>query len=114
MEPKFFEQVAAFRYSLISPIVSRQTPMIPGEIKAFLEDVVNKVYDIPGSMRNRVSMRSLERYLSQYRKYGWEGLKPKPRRSKSNSRIPAAVLQKAIELRRQRPERKSGIVPVPL
>lgn len=105
MDPKLFEQVAAFRYSLISPIVSRQTPMAPGEIKAFLEEAADKVYDIPGSMRDRVSMRSLERYLSQYRKYGWEGLKPKPRRSKSNSRIPAAVLQKAIELRRQRPER---------
>lgn len=105
MDPRFLEQLAAFRYSLISPIVSRQTPMAPGEIKAFLEETANKVYDIPGSMRNRVSMRSLERYLSQYRKHGWEGLKPKPRRAKGNSRIPAAVLQKAIELRRQRPER---------
>ena len=27
------EQVAAFRYGLIAPIVSRQTSMIPGELK---------------------------------------------------------------------------------
>lgn len=32
MDPQFQEQVAAFRYSLIAPIVSRQTPMGPGEI----------------------------------------------------------------------------------
>jgi len=105
MDPRFLEQVAAFRYSLIAPIVSRQTPMLPGETKAYLEEAVNKVYDIPGSVRNRVGMRTLERYLSRYRKHGWEGLKPTPRKTKVNSRIPADVLQKAIELRRQRPER---------
>ncbi|WP_207545175.1 helix-turn-helix domain-containing protein [Desulfoscipio geothermicus] len=50
-------------------------------------------------------MRTLERYLSLYRKGGWDALKPQPRKSKGNFKIPAAVLQKAIELRRQRPER---------
>ena len=35
------EQMAAFRYGLIAPIVSRQTPMIPGELKRQLEQIAS-------------------------------------------------------------------------
>jgi len=37
MDPSIKEQIAAFRYGLIAPIVSRQTPMLPGELKTYLE-----------------------------------------------------------------------------
>ncbi|MDF9410087.1 DDE-type integrase/transposase/recombinase, partial [Pelotomaculum isophthalicicum JI] len=105
MDPSLSEQIAAFRYSLIAPIVSRQTPMAPGELKAYLERTASQTYHIPGSTKTKVSMRTLERYLSQYRKGEWDGLKPKGRTKKTNLRIPPAVLQEAIRLRRQRPER---------
>ncbi len=105
MDSSLQEQMAAFRYSLIAPIVSRQTPMAPGELKAYLAQTASQVYHIPGSTKNNVSMRTLERYLAQYRKGEWEGLKPKGRIRKTHSRIPADVLQEAIQLRRQRPER---------
>lgn len=105
MDQKLQEQVAAFRYSLIAPIVSRQTPMLSGEVKAFLTNTADKEYDIPGSCKTRVSVRTLERYLAKYRKGNWEGLKPQPRKSKGNLAIPASILQKAMELRKERPER---------
>lgn len=50
-------------------------------------------------------MRTLERWLSLYRKKGWEGLKPSERRNKGNIRIKAELLQTAIALRKERPER---------
>jgi putative transposase len=105
MDASFKEQLAAFRYSLIAPIVSRQTPLGTGELKAYLERTAQQTYHIPGSTKTQVSMRSLERYLSQYRKGEWEALKPKGRSAKANTRIPAVVLQQAIRLRRERPER---------
>jgi len=105
MDPSLSEQIAAFRYSLIAPIVSRQTPMAPGELKAYLERTASQTYHIPGSTKTKVGMRTLERYLSQYRKGEWDGIKPKGRTKKKNLRIPPAVLQEAIRLRRQRPER---------
>jgi len=105
MDSSLSEQIAAFRYSLIAPIVSRQTPMAPGELKAYLERTASQTYHIPGSTKTKVSVRTLERYLSQYRKGEWDGLKPKGRTKKTNLRIPPAVLQEAIRLRRQRPER---------
>lgn len=105
MENSLQEQIAAFRYSLIAPVVSRQTPMAPGELKAYLEQTASQTYHIPGSAKTRVSVRSLERYLSQYRNGEWEALKPKARVKNKTSRIPPAILQEAIRLRRERPER---------
>lgn len=99
------DQVAAFRYGLIAPIVCRQTPLLPGELKAYMEEVGKQAYDIPGSTRQQVSVRTLERYLSLYRKGGYEALKPQPKSSKGSTMISAAVLQKAVELRKERPER---------
>ncbi len=99
------DQVAAFRYGLIAPIVCRQTPLLPGELKAYLEETTNQIYEIPGSTRNKVSTRTLERYLSLYRKGGYDALKPQPKSSKGRTAIPAPVLQQAIALRRERPER---------
>ena len=99
------DQLAAFRYGLVAPIVCRQTPLLPGELKAYLEETAAQVFDIPGSNRDRVSVRTLERYLALYRKGGYDALKPQKKSSKGRTVIPAAVLQRAIELRKERPER---------
>jgi transposase InsO family protein len=101
----FREQLAAFRYSLIAPIVSRQTPFLPGEIKATLKEIASRHYTVPGGSRTRISTRSLERYVAEYREHGWEGLKPKPRATSGPKAIPKSILEIAAELRRARPER---------
>jgi len=98
MNPTHEDQLAAFRYGLIAPIVCRQTPLLPGELKAYMEEVAGQVYDIPGSTRQQISARTLERYLSLYRKGGYDALKPQTKSSKGNTKIPAVVLQKAVEL----------------
>jgi len=105
MDSSLQEQMAAFRYSLIAPIVSRQTPLAPGELQAYLAQTASQVYHIPGSTKTQVSVRSLERWLNQYRRGEWDGLKPKSRIRKTNLSIPPAVLQEAIRLRKERPER---------
>jgi transposase InsO family protein len=105
MDSLLQEQVAAFRYSLIAPIVSRQTPLAPGDMKAYLAQAASQVYHIPGSVKTNVSVRTIERWLNQYRRGEWDGLKPKGRTRKTNLRIPSAVLQEAIRLRKERPER---------
>lgn len=105
MDPTLKEQIAAFRYGLIAPIVSRQTPMLPGELKAYLEKAASQNYLIPGSYRTQISVRTLERWLSLYRRQGWEALKPRERNNKGNVRISASLLQTAIDLRKERPER---------
>jgi len=105
MDSVMQEQIAAFRYSLIAPIVSRQTPMLPGELKSQLQEIASRIYTIPGSSKTSTSIRSLERYIANYRKSGWEGLKPRPRPKASNYSITPEVLQYAVKLRKERPER---------
>jgi putative transposase len=105
MDFEMQEQIAAFRYGLIAPIVSRQSPMLPGELKHLLEEIASRTYTIPGSHRTTVSTRTLERYIANYRRAGWEGLKPKPRPATNRTSIPLSVLQAAIDLRKERPER---------
>jgi len=99
------EQIAAFRYSLSAPRVSRQTPLSSGEIKRYLAEVSTKSYSIPGSNRTNISTRTLERFLSQYRKDGWEGLMPQARSDKGRVRLPDDLVAQAVALRRERPER---------
>lgn len=99
------EQLAAFRYSLIAPIVSRQSPFYYGEVQAILEEMSQNEYVIPGSQRTRVSVRSLERYIQEYRQDGWEGLKPKGRSKNQAKALSPHVLDAAIALRKERPER---------
>ncbi|MEG3068311.1 MAG: hypothetical protein RQM95_08875 [Syntrophaceticus schinkii] len=72
MDFEMQEQIAAFRYGLIAPIVSRQSPMLPGELKHLLEEIASRTYTIPGSHRTTVSTRTLERYIANYRRAGWE------------------------------------------
>jgi putative transposase len=105
MDFEMQEQIAAFRYGLIAPIVSRQSPMLPGELKHLLEEIASRTYTIPGSHRTTVSTRTLERYIANYRRAGWEGLKPKRRPATNRTSIPLSVLQAAIDLRKERPER---------
>jgi transposase InsO family protein len=104
-DPTLNEQMAAFRYSLIAPIVSRQTPMLPGETTRQLQDIASRSYAIPGSCKTSISVRSLERYITGYRKDGWEGLKPSPRSKTGGRSIRSELLEQAMNLRRERPER---------
>lgn len=98
------EQIAAARYALIAPIVSRQTPLAPGELKTWLREAASRHYDLPGS-RGHVSERTLERYLEAYRKGGWDALKPKKRSTAGRTKLNERLLRQAIALRQERPER---------
>jgi putative transposase len=99
------EQIAAARYALIAPIVSRQTPLSPGELRQWLTQTADRLFELPGTKRQSVSARTLERYLAAYRKGGWDALKPKARKSEAPTKLPSEILQLAINLRRERPQR---------
>nr|WP_245630292.1 DDE-type integrase/transposase/recombinase [Alicyclobacillus acidiphilus] len=102
---KLAKEIAAFRYGTIAPIVSRQTPLSPGELRAYFERMVQQSYVIPGTTRTTLSVRTLERWLEAYRKGGYDALMPKTRSDKGRHQLPDEVIQKAVALRKERPER---------
>lgn len=105
MNESLREQTAAFRYSLISGVVERKTPMLPGEVIAYFQEVASREYHIPGSNRTSISVRSLERYKHLYEKFGFEGLKPVKPTTRRCTGIDFRVLEEAMVLKKERPER---------
>lgn len=103
MEEQQATEIANFRYQLIAPIVSR-IKLPPGQIQVLIKEASQKTYQIPYSNRTKVSVRSIERYLQDYRVHGFEGLKPKVRTNRQ-TRIPEEYLQLAALLKKENPKR---------
>lgn len=98
MERNKAEQIANFRYQLISPIVC-QSSLYFGETTELIRQAAAKIYQIPGSRKTRVSPRTIERYLKQYREGGYDALMPKTH--KGTTKIPKEYLDLAISLKQE-------------
>lgn len=95
-------EVATFRYGLISRVISAGD-LSRGEQALILREVASKKYRIPHTTRTTVSVRTLERYLQRYRSEGLSGLKPRARQRAQ--RIDERVLDEAVRLRRENQSR---------
>lgn len=78
------EQVALFRYGLISDIVCLE-PGTKG-IYAQIKDKAARHYTIPGSRRDRIEAETFRDWIKKYRKDGFDALFPKTRTDKGQSR----------------------------
>lgn len=104
VDEKQRQEVANFRYGLIASAVTRK--LNPGEQAALLREIASHTYDIPYSQVKTVSLRTLERYLKDYREGGWDALLPSARADKLQCKqIAPDVLEKAIALKRESPTR---------
>lgn len=97
------ERVAQARYQVIAPLVSRSIPR--GAQKIILAELASKMHLDAQNRLIYFSLRTIERYLSNYRKYGKDGLMPKTRPEKATLKaFPQEALDKAVEIRETHPE----------
>jgi len=102
--PEPSSEIALFRYGLIAPLLHDPPPK--GLREQALRELAAKPYRIPGSPRTRVSVTTLRRYLKAYQAGGFDALRPPPRADRGAPRaFPPAVLERAIQLREEQPER---------
>jgi len=73
------EQVALFRYGLISDLIHPAAGDERRRLYERLREKAAKSYCIPGSRRTRVAVETLRDWLSDYRSGGFDALRPKPR-----------------------------------
>lgn len=99
MDRKKVEEIANFRYRLISPIVCKES-LYFGETAELIREAAGKIYQIPGSRNTKVSVRTIERYLKQYREGGFEALMPGSV-SQRPTRIPQEYFDLAAALKRE-------------
>ncbi|MCL6445474.1 MAG: DDE-type integrase/transposase/recombinase, partial [Alicyclobacillus sp.] len=103
MEDDRRQQIAQFRYEVIAPLLHGPEK---GSLQAALETAAQRTYRFPDGTERRLSVRTLERYLSLYRRGGFEALYPAPRSDRSRPRaLPQAVIERAIALRKEQPAR---------
>ncbi len=102
-ENKLQEQVALFRYGIISDFVN----LPPGSrgLYAQIKKKAGRNYVIPGSRRTRVAEETIRSWLKKYRKDGFDALLPKERADKGETRkLPLAVSDLLLETKEKEPE----------
>jgi putative transposase len=94
------EQVALFRYGLISDLIH---PAAGDERRRLYERLCEKAaksYCIPGSRRTRVAVETLRDWLSAYKAGGFDALRPKPRADIGTARgIPGPLCDLLVMLK---------------
>ena len=95
---------ALFRLSVLGPLASRNS-LEHGELKKIVRELASKTYSIPNSKHVYLSSKTIERWYYQWHKHGIDGLMPKSRKDKGNSKLPADIQQLLIELKKDNPAR---------
>lgn len=93
-DQKKAEEIAAWRVQVLSPLLAK------GLDAAKIKQLKKRICEETG-----LSERTIRRYMAQYRANGFEGLKPKGKGRKRTGAIPDHLLEQAIILRREVPNR---------
>ncbi|AEP00048.1 DDE-type integrase/transposase/recombinase [Weizmannia coagulans] len=95
MDHKKADEMAAQRFQLISPLLA--DGLDAGKAKELKEQICKA---------SGLSERTIRRYLTQFRKEGFSGLKPKGKQSQTKPEaVPPHIIEQAILLRREAPSR---------
>ncbi|TDX34561.1 homeodomain-containing protein [Halanaerobium congolense] len=101
------EQIALFRFSLISPILNGQVE----KQSEYLAEVAAKKHNVPYYGVREYSPKTIAMWVRDYRKNGFNGLKPKTRNDKGKSRVLTAELKEIIlEAREKHPDRSVSLL----
>lgn len=97
------QKVALFRYGLIADLLHIKPGC--GELYSELRKKAARTYDIPGTQRNRVASETIRTWLKAYRRHGYDGLVPKLRCDRGQSRaIPQEVADLLLMLKDENPK----------
>ena len=103
------DTVALFRYGLIADLL--HVPAGDRSLHARLREKATREYDIPGTTRRHVAAETLRDWLYAYRRQGFDGLKPQPRRDQGHARaLPQAVADQRCALKEQHPTYRVALI----
>jgi putative transposase len=94
------EEIALFRYGLISDVIRPADGEPARKLYERLRDKAARAYCIPGTRRTRVAVETLRDWIKLYQSGGFDALKPKVRKDIGSARaIPQPVLDELVELK---------------
>jgi putative transposase len=91
-EDKKRTDLALFKYALIAPVIQENVSVQAN----YFREVSGKHYEVPHIGQKRFKAGTLKLWLKQYRRYGFDALKPKTRKDKGDSRKITGELALAI------------------
>jgi putative transposase len=102
LDDKTRDEIALFRYGLIADLLHR--PDGEKGLYALLREKAERTYTIPGSRRTRVAAETLRDWLAEYRRGGFDALRPQPRRDQGRARaIPQEIADLLCQLKEETP-----------
>jgi len=74
-----------FRHAMVAELAN---PYLDhGERTRLIREKATRHWDMPWSKKDTVTESTIKHWLEQYRQYGKEGLRPKTRHDRGNSRV---------------------------
>jgi len=97
------EDVALFRYGVIAPLLLRTKEWGTRAIK--LEELTKENWTLPNGQKSKIPKGTIKDWLRKYNKDGFDGLYPKTRSDKGNSRkLTEEQVERIIAFRKKYPE----------
>lgn len=81
MNENMREKIALFRYGLIAPLLNEQV-----QPKDYFREMEGKTHSIPHYGERKVAAKTMQEWLRNYRRNGFEALKPKRRSDRGGAR----------------------------
>ena len=93
---------ALSRFEVIAPLLEKALPR--GAQKVLIQELASKLFVDEHTQFVRYGERTIERYLSDYRQFGLDGLKPKIRQEQGKLKaFQEEALEEAIKIRLKHP-----------
>ena len=101
--------VALFRYSVLGPLISR-ADLPRGELKATIQELAARHYEIPGSRNSRLSEKTIEAWYYAWRRGDIEALTPKVRSDRGQSKLTPTIQEAILAAKREKPRRSIRVI----
>lgn len=95
---------ALFRLSVLGPLASRER-LERGELQQIIRELAGREYAIPGSRRRHLGEKTIQAWYYAWRAQGIDGLTPKPRIDRGQSKLAAATQEAVLAAKRDNPRR---------
>jgi len=106
MDEDLRQKIALFRFSLIAPILNNTFQN--KTVKEYLQEICAKKYDSPNGLKKEYTPATIKDWLRLYKLKGIDGLYPRKRNDKGNTRILSKELKELIlALKKSNPKRSA-------
>ena len=95
---------ALFRLSVLGPLVSRER-LERGELQQIIRELAQREYAIPGTRRRYIAEKTIQGWYYAYRAQRLDGLTPKARADRGQSKLSEAIQAAILAAKRDNPRR---------